>query len=121
MGLIYDYAKFDFDQAKDPDFRADFNTPEHRVKFSLGNDNLYNNLGFNINYKYQTEFEWQSSFADGMVPARSLLDAQVSYNLKKYDTKIKVGGVNLLGKEYLPAPGTGMVGSMYYISFTYSK
>lgn len=121
LGLIYDYAKFDFDQAKDPDFRADFNTPEHRVKFSLGNDNLYKNLGFNVNYKYQTEFEWQSSFADGTVPARSLLDAQVSYNLKKYDTKIKVGGVNLLGKEYLPAPGTGMVGSMYYISFTYSK
>jgi len=121
IGLIYDYAKFDFDQDKDPDFRADFNTPEHRIKFALGNDKIYKNFGFKIDYKYQTEFEWQSSFADGMVPARSLLDAQLSYNLKKYDTKIKVGATNLLGQEYLPAPGTGMVGSMYYISFTYSK
>jgi len=119
LGLIYDYAKFDFDQEKDPDFRAGFNMPEHRVKLSLGNDKIYKDLGFRIDYKYQTEFLWQASFADGIVPARSVMDAQVSYNVKKYNTKIKVGGSNLLGEEYLPAPGSGKVGSIYYISLIY--
>jgi len=122
IGLIYDYAKFDFTPAEgEEDFRPGFNTPEHRIKASLANDKLYKGLGFKIDYKYQTEFEWQSSFADGMVPARSILDAQISYNIKKYNTKIKIGGSNLLGEEYLPAPGTGMVGSIFYVGLTYGN
>ncbi len=122
IGLIYDYAKFDFTPAEgEEDFRPGFNTPEHRIKASLANDKLYKGFGFKIDYKYQTEFMWQSSFADGMVPARSILDAQVSYNIKKYKTKIKIGGSNLLGDEYLPAPGTGKVGSMFYFGLTYGN
>ena len=121
VGFIYDYAKMDFDKTKDPDFRSGFNTPEHRVKVSLGNDKLIGSLGFKVDYKYQTEFLWQASFGDGMVPARSVLDAQVNYNFSKYKTKIKIGGTNLLGTEYMPAPGTGLIGSMYYVSLTYGN
>ncbi len=121
IGIIYDYAKMDFDQAANPDFRPGFNTPEHRVKFSLGNDDLYKGLGFKIDYKYQTEFEWQSSFADGIVPARSILDAQLTYNIKNYKTKLKIGGTNLTGTEYLPAPGTGKVGRMFYFGLIYNN
>ncbi len=122
IGLIYDYAKFDYTPAEgEEDFRAGFNTPEHRVKVSLANDNLYKNLGFKIDYKYQSEFLWQATFADGMVPARSVLDAQVTYNFKKYKTKIRLGVSNILGKEYLPAPGTGKVGSIYYIGMIYGN
>ena len=122
IGLIYDYAKFDFTPAKgEEDFRPGFNTPEHRIKASLGNDKLYKGLGFKIDYKYQTAFEWQSSFADGPVPARSILDAQINYNIKKYKTKIKLGGSNILGTEYLPAPGTGKVGSIFYVGLTYGQ
>jgi len=122
IGLIYDYAQFDFTPAPgEEDFRPGFNTPEHRVKASLANDKLYKGLGFKIDFKYQTEYEWQSSFADGLVPARSVLDAQLSYNVKEYKTKIKIGGTNLLGTEYLPAPGTGKIGSMYYVSLTYGN
>ena len=122
VGLIYDYAKFDFTPAKgEEDFRPGFNTPEHRIKASLANDNLYKGFGFKVDYKYQTEYEWQSSFADGTVPARSILDAQINYNIKKYKTKIKLGGSNILGTEYLPAPGTGMVGSILYVGLIYGN
>ncbi len=122
IGLIYDYAKFDYTPAPgEEDFRAGFNTPEHRVKLSLANDNFYKNFGFKVDYKYQTEFLWQATFADAMVPARSILDAQINYKFKKYKTKIKLGGSNILGKEYLPAPGTGKVGSIYYIGLIYGN
>ena len=122
VGLIYDYAKFDFTPAKgEEDFRPGFNTPEHRIKASLANDNLYKGFGFKVDYKYQTEYEWQSSFADDTVPARSILDAQINYNIKKYKTKIKLGGSNILGTEYLPAPGTGMVGSILYVGLIYGN
>jgi outer membrane receptor protein involved in Fe transport len=119
FGLIYDYAKLDFDEA---DSHAGFNTPEHRVKFSVGNDKVIKNLGFNVNFKYQTEFLYEASFTKfAMIPARALLDAQINYNVKKYNTRIKIGGTNLLGKEYLPAPGTGMIGTIYYVGLTYGK
>ena len=122
IGLIYDYAKFDYTPAEgEDDFRAGFNTPEHRIKFSLGNDNLYKGVGFKVDYKYQTEYMWEATFADGLVPARSILDAQVNYNLIKYKTKIKLGGSNILGAEYLPAPGTGKVGSIFYVGLTYGN
>ena len=121
LGINYDYAKLEFDETIDETFKAEFNTPEHRVKLSLGNPKLFKNFGYRIDYRYQTEFLWESSFADGMVPARSVLDAQFSYNIKKIDTKIKIGGSNLLGKEYIPAPGVGKVGSIYYVSLTYGK
>jgi len=120
IALGYDYAKFDYTPAEDEkDFRPGFNTPEHRIKASLANDNLYKGFGFKVDYKYQTEFEWQSSFADGMVPSRSILDAQINYKIKKFKTKIKLGGSNILGTEYLPAPGTGKVGSIFYVGLIY--
>jgi outer membrane receptor protein involved in Fe transport len=121
IGLIYDYAKLDFDEEANPDFRPGFNTPEHRVKLSLGNDKIFGDLGFRIDYKYQSAYEWQSSFADGTVPERSVLDAQLTYHLKKYKTKFKVGGTNLTGQEYLPAPGTGKIGSMIYFGVMYNN
>ncbi|NNC69211.1 MAG: TonB-dependent receptor, partial [Flavobacteriaceae bacterium] len=49
LGASYTYAKLDFNQADDPDFSVGFNTPEHKVKLSLGHNNILDNLGFNIN------------------------------------------------------------------------
>lgn len=118
IGANYTYAKFDFDQSTDPDYDAGFNTPEHKAKLSIGSEDLFKNFGFGINYRYQTEFLWQSNFVDAIVPARSLIDAQINYKVNSLKSEFKVGGSNLGGKEYVVAPGTGMIGSQYYISWT---
>jgi iron complex outermembrane receptor protein len=118
IGANYTYAKFDFDQTTDPDYDAGFNTPEHKAKLSLGSEELFKNFGFGINYRYQTEFLWQSNFVDAMVPARSLIDAQINYKVSSLKSEFKVGGSNIGGKDYIVAPGTGMIGSQYYISWT---
>lgn len=118
IGANYTYAKFEFDQTTDPDYDAGFNTPEHKAKLSLGSEELFKNFGFGINYRYQTEFLWQSNFVDAMVPARSLIDAQINYKVASLKSEFKVGGSNIGGKEYIVAPGTGMIGSQYYISWT---
>ena len=118
FGLNYTYSKFDFDQDTDPDYEAGFNTPEHKIKASFGNTNLFENFGFNINYRWSDEFLWESSFADDMVDARSVVDAQVNYTIPKWKSVIKLGGANIGGKEYYSAPGVGKIGSQYYISWT---
>jgi len=118
FGVNYTFAKFIFDQATDPDYEAGFNTPEHKIKASFGSRNLFQNFGFNVNYRFNTEYLWQQTFADALIPARHVFDAQLSYKVPSFKSLFKVGGSNLGGKEYTSAPGTGYVGSQYYVSWT---
>ena len=118
VGLNYTYAQFDFDQATDPDYEAGFNTPEHKVKASLGTESLFENFGFSVNMRYNTEYLWESSIVDAIVPANTVFDAQVSYKVPSFKSLFKVGGSNIGGDNYMSAPGTGFVGSQYYISWT---
>ena len=118
LGVNYTFAKFDFDQSSDPDFEAGFNTPEHKVKLQFGKTNLFKNFGFNINARWQDEYLWESTFVDGTIKSRTVLDAQINYSVPSIKSVFKLGGANLTGQEYLSAPGIGAIGSQYYISWT---
>jgi outer membrane receptor protein involved in Fe transport len=118
LGVNYNYAQFDFDQSEDPSFIAGFNTPKHRIKASLGNANVIKNLGFNVNVRWNTEYLWQSSFGDGMIPENTVLDAQINYGFPKLKSVIKVGATNLFGKDYLQVIGAGAIGQMWFASWT---
>lgn len=117
FGISYTNATIDFDQTAYPDFETGFNTPENTFKVSLSNNNLFKNFGFGLNYKYLESFLWESSYFDGIVPDRNLVDAQINLTIK--DFNIKIGGTNLFGDEYYAAPGAGLVGSTYYIGLRY--
>ena len=118
FGLNYTYAKFDFDRASDPDFEPSFNTPEHKVKLQFGKPDLFENFGFNINLRWQDEYLWESTFMDATIEARTVLDAQINYAVPSIKSVFKLGGANLMGQEYLSAPGVGAIGSQYYLSWT---
>lgn len=120
IGLNYTWSKFDFDQSTDPDYKAGFNTPEHKIKVSVGNSDIFKNFGFNVNLRWNSEYLWESSFIDGMVPANTVVDAQINYSLPKLKSVIKLGGANIGGNEYFSAPGAGYIGSQYFASWTFS-
>ena len=114
----YNYAQFDFDQAKDPSFKAGFNTPKHRVKASIGNDNLFKNFGFNVSGRWSSEYLWQSTFVDGMIDAATVVDAQINYGIPKLKSVLKIGAANIGGKEYRQVLGPGLIGQQYFASLT---
>ena len=118
FGVSYNYAEFQFDQAKDPGFEAGFNTPKHRVKASLGNEKLFNNFGFNASVRWNNAYLWESTFADGMIDAATVVDAQINYGIPKIKSLIKVGATNIGGKEYTQVLGAGAVGQQYFVSWT---
>ena len=118
IGANYTYADLDFDQARFPDFRTNFNTPEHKFKANFGHTELFENFGFNVNFRWSDEYLWQASFADGMIDSFSILDAQMTYSVPNFKSIFKLGGSNILGEEYLSAVGTGAVGSIFYVSWT---
>jgi len=114
----YTYIQEDFDTAKFPDFRTNFNTPEHKVKASFGNTNLFKDFGFNVAWRWSDTYFWQASFGDGIVPAFHTIDAQINLRVPSMKSTFKAGATNLLGDEYFTAFGTGYIGSMYYVSWT---
>jgi outer membrane receptor protein involved in Fe transport len=116
IGVSYTYADLDFNQTAFPDFRTNFNSPKHKVKASFGNTALFENFGFNINYRWSDSYFWQATFADGFIDAFSVVDAQINYEVPSIKTIFKAGGSNILGDEYFSAIGTGAVGSIYYVA-----
>jgi len=114
----YTYAKLDFDRETYPDFATNFNTPEHKFKASFGNTELFDNLGFNVSYRFSDDYYWEATFGNGVVPEFHTVDAQINYKVPSIKSSFKVGATNLLGEEYFTAFGTGFIGSMYYLSWT---
>lgn len=99
----------------------EFNTPEHKVNINFGNRKLTDKLGFNITYRWQEAFRWESSFAAGDVPSYSTIDAQISLKLDELKSVLKVGGSNLFGDSYIQSLGGPNIGSIYYVSLTFDQ
>ena len=114
----YNFSEFDFDQAKDPDFEASFNTPKHRVKATIGNDKLFKNFGFSVSGRWNSEYLWESSFADGVISEATVIDAQANYNFTALKSILKIGATNIGGKEYGQVLGAGLIGQQYFVSWT---
>ena len=118
LGLNYTWSKFDFDQSEDPDYEAGFNTPENQVKLAFGNPNAFKNFGFNVNLRWNDEYLWESTMANAIIEAKTVIDAQINYTVPKIKSVFKIGAANLGGQEYLSAPGNGLIGSQYFASWT---
>lgn len=98
----------------------DFNTPEFRYNLGFGNREIIKNVGFNVNWRWQGKFYWNSSFASGEVPAFSTLDAQVNLKIPSVNSMIKIGGSNVLNKYYFTSYGNPSVGALYYVSYVFN-
>jgi len=107
----------DVNTVMEPGFQIQFNTPDYRYNISFGNRKLTRNFGFNINYRWQNSFLWESSFGVGTIPQIHNLDAQITYSMDQIKSKIKIGGSNILNNYYTTSFGSASVGALYYISF----
>jgi hypothetical protein len=110
----------DFDTIDDSDFVPDYNTPKHKAKLSLSHPRVFENFGFSTNVRWNSEYEWKSSFANGIIPVTIVVDAQVNLTLPSLKGIFKIGANNMLGKDYFQVIGAGQIGQQYYASFTYN-
>ena len=119
VGVNYNYNKLNTQNASE-DFVFGFNTPEHKFNLKFGNRKLTDKIGFNVVYRWQSEFYWESSFGDGIIPAFGTADAQVSFKLPT-QMMLKVGGSNLLNNYYIQSFGAPRIGAIYYVSVTFDQ
>jgi len=109
------------DITKNEGLNNSFNSPKYRFNLGLSNRNLYKNVGFNVTYRWQDAFNWNSSFATGDVAAFGTIDAQVSYKMPSVKTMIKIGGSNILNHYYQTSFGNPKIGGIYYLSLTFDE
>jgi iron complex outermembrane recepter protein len=99
-------------------FVTGFNTPQWNTTLSFGNPQVVKNTGFNITWRWQDSFLWQSPLVNGTLPAFSTLDAQVNYRFQKQHTTIKLGSTDLLNHRYLQYAGGPTLSAIYYVAIT---
>ncbi len=105
----------------DQGFRASYNTPKWRYNINLENRRLTDHFGFNIVYRWQDAFLWESSYGAGIIDAYGTLDAQVSYKVPSLNTTVKLSGSNILNKHHTTSFGNPRLGGIYMISFTFDQ
>jgi outer membrane receptor protein involved in Fe transport len=103
-------------------FVSNFNTPKYRFNIGLTNTGVGKSklVGFGINLRWQDEVNYESDFAQGLLPSFTVVDAQVNYKITEIRSMIKLGANNLLNKYYRNGFGNPSIGGIYYVSFAYN-
>ena len=100
-------------------FVTGFNTPKWNTNLSFGNREIVKNFGFNIVWKWQDAFLWESPLVTGNVAAYSTIDAQITYRIPSAKASIKWGGADILNHRYLQYAGGPTIGALYYVAVTF--
>ena len=101
-------------------FITQFNTPKVRYNIGFGNSNVYQGLGFNFQYRWQDEVNWEGTFATGTIPSFGTVDGQFTLRFKQSKSLLKLGASNLFNRYYVSGFGNPRVGGIYYLSFAYN-
>lgn len=103
-------------------FKSYFNAPKYRFNAGLANSGLGKKqvIGFNIMMRWQDGFNWEGELANGPLPAFATADAQVSFNMKRAKSVIRIGGTNIFNRYYKNAYANPVIGGLYYVSYIYN-
>ncbi|RZK45715.1 MAG: energy transducer TonB, partial [Pedobacter sp.] len=99
-------------------FVTGFNTPRWATNLSFGNREIVPNVGFNIVWRWQKEFIWESPLVNGEVPAFNTFDAQITVRVPQAKATVKAGGSNIFNKTYVQYAGGPTIGGLYYVAIT---
>ncbi len=100
-------------------FVTGFNTPRFSTNLSFGNKEIIKNLGFNVVWRWQDSFLWESPLANGIVPSFWTLDAQITYKVPSLLATAKLGASNLLNNRYIQYAAGPTIGGLYYLAITF--
>jgi iron complex outermembrane receptor protein len=99
-------------------FVTGFNTPKWTSNLSFGNRAVTRNIGFNIVWKWQDSYLWESPLVTGELNAINNVDAQLTLRLPAVKSTIKFGGTNIFNNRHIQYAGGPTIGALYYAAIT---
>ena len=120
INAFINYTFCNIDSADiDVDIIPGFNSPKNKVNIGIKGNKIFKNLGFVVNWKWVDDYYWQAVFASGPVPSYNTLDLQFNYAFPKIHSKLRIGGSNILGNEYIQAYAMPLIGVFWYASWSF--
>lgn len=128
FGGNYSWNKLNKTFEDDPIIPA-FNTPENKYNLSISGRDIeiklgkkkLKNFGFNVTYKWIQGFIFEGSPQfTGFIDSYDLLDAQISFGIKKLNSTLKIGASNVLNNKVYQTYGGPQVGRLAYINILYN-
>lgn len=123
---ITPYVNYTYTDINDKNLSSDsltilsgFNTPKHKINIGIQANRVWKGLGFTLNWKWVTSYEWDSPFANGTVPSFNTLDAQISYEIEKAYSTVRIGGSNIYNNMHIEAVGAPQIGALYYVGWMF--
>ena len=114
VNLSYEYNKLDYTpSAAVSGDEVSWNTPLHRIKAGLNFNK--GNFNFGANARYNSEIDYRSSFFDAYIDPNTVIDAKMSLKLPSFDSVLELGANNISGENFVMLPGSGLIGSTYYV------
>ncbi len=112
-------------QVEDDPLIPGFNTPKFKFNVSIANRRMdkmennpgFENVGFNLVWRWQSKILWESPFGNGWIEPAGTWDIQVSYRFHNPESIIKMGVSNFFNIDYTTSFGGPQIGSFYYVSF----
>ena len=117
VGGNFTYAKLSREKFGDG-LEDGFNTPSWAYNLSLSKLAGSQSIGFQINYRQQAGFQWESALASGWLEGYGTLDLQVSKLILKEVGSLKIGATNALNRYYYSYLGGPKIGGFYYSTLT---
>lgn len=121
----YSYNKLDRMGSDDPLIPA-YNTPENKFNIGISGRDIdtyifkkihLKNTGFSVNFKWVQEFLYEGSPQfTGYVPTYYIIDAQISYSVKKIKSTFKLGASNITNNKIYTVYGGPQTGRLAYFS-----
>ena len=105
----------------DQGFQAAFNTPRYRYNIQFSNRKVTDRIGFNLAWRWQQAFLWESAIGVGVIPEFQTLDAQISYKIPDWKSTVKIGASNLFNERYTTSFANPSLGGIYYIQVTFDE
>jgi outer membrane receptor protein involved in Fe transport len=96
-----------------------FNTPRHKINIGLNARKVWKGLGFSANWKWLTAYQWESPFANGIVPSYHTLDLQIYYEVPSAYSTFRIGGSNVYNNRHIEAVGSPEIGALYYVAYSF--
>ncbi len=96
-----------------------FNTPNHKINLGINAFKVWKGLGFNVNFKWVPDYEWQGPMGDGIIQSYHTMDLSVHYNWEKAYSTFRVGGANIYNNRFQTAIAAPFIGARYFVGWEF--
>lgn len=97
----------------------DFNTPQHKINLGVSAPYIWRGIGFELNFRWVSAYNWRTDFASGKVPAYHTLDVMIQYELLRAYSTFMVGAQNVYDNRHIEIPGAPAIGAWYYLAWRF--